>query len=35
MIEYATRTEGWEGWMLEYRFGAFYIYPRPRHRADR
>ncbi len=27
MIEYATETEGWEKWMLEYRYGAFYIFP--------
>ncbi len=26
-MEYATRTEGWEEWMLEYRYGAFYIFP--------
>ena len=27
MIRYATNTERWEEWMLEYRFGAFYIFP--------
>ncbi len=27
MIEYAQKMTGWEEWMPEYRFGAFYIYP--------
>lgn len=26
-MEYATETEGWEEWKLEYRYGAFYIFP--------
>ena len=25
--EYAKGTSGWEEWQLEYRFGAFYIFP--------
>ncbi len=27
MISYAMNTERWEEWMLEYRYGAFYIFP--------
>lgn len=27
MIEYAADTTGWEAWMREYAFGAFYIFP--------
>src|SRR5687767_14882296 len=25
--EYVKDTSGWEEWQLEYRFGAFYIFP--------
>lgn len=26
-IEYAAATDHWDKWMLEYRYGAFYIFP--------